>query len=103
MNEYNIKDYEMFSSAISTTANNVKILVDSLNTVQQEANKLKNPELFCGPLCDSAVQEWEIINSKTADLINGFNKISSYLSEVSAEYAAADAATGKEVGGDING
>lgn len=101
MNEYNIKDYEIFSSAISTTNNNVKVLVECLNAVQQEANKLKNSEIFFGPLCTSAVQEWDIINSKSNDLINGFNKISTYLGEVSAQYQAADTTTGNEVGSEV--
>ena len=30
MNEYNISDYEIFSSAIATTSNNVKLLVEAM-------------------------------------------------------------------------
>ena len=97
MNEYNIKDYEMFSSAIEATTTNVKTLIAAFNAVQQEAEKLKNADLFYGPLCDSAIAEWEVINSKSQDIINGFNSISSYLSETSAAYAAADATTSKEI------
>lgn len=101
MNEYNISDYEIFSSAIATTSNNVKLLVEALTAIQQEVSKLQNADVFLGPLCDSAIQEWQTINSKSSDLLNGFNNISSYLNDVSAAYAAADVATGNEVGCEV--
>ena len=97
MSEYNVKDYEMFSSAIDATNNSVKTLLECFQSVQQEANKLKNSEIFCGPLCESAVQEWDVINSKSEDIIKGFNSISSYLSETSQAYAQTDATTSKEL------
>lgn len=101
MNEYNISDYEIFSSAIATTSNNVRLLVEALTTIQQEVSKLQNSDVFLGPLCDSALQEWQAINSKASDLLNGFNNISSYLNDVSASYAAADTTTGNEVGCEV--
>lgn len=103
MNEYNIKDYQVFSNAATTTSDNVNMLVESLTAIKTEAEKLRNTDLFCGPICDSVLAEWNSISSKTDELINGFNKVISYLNTTSSSYASADTTVGREIGGDTNG
>lgn len=103
MNEYNISDYQIFSNATTTTSDSVRLLVESLNGIKTEAEKLRNPDIFYGPICDSILAEWDSINSKSDELINSFNQVISYLNTTATSYAGTDTKTGGEIGGDTNG
>lgn len=103
MNEYNVSDYQAFSNAETSTTDNINTLVETLTAIKTEAEKLRNTDLFYGPICDSVVAEWDKISGKNDELLNGFNNIMVYLGQTSTTYQTADSQSASEIGGDTNG
>lgn len=103
MNEYNVNDFQEFSNAETTTTDNIHSLVETLTTIKTEAEKLRNTDLFFGPICESVVAEWDKISGTNDELLSGFSNVIAYLSQTSIAYQTADTKSSNEIGGDTNG
>lgn len=103
MNEYNVNDYQEFSNAETTTTDNIHTLVETLAAIKTEAEKLRNTDLFFGPICESVIAEWDKISGTNEQLLSGFSNVIAYLGQTSTTYKTADTQSANEIGGDTNG
>ncbi len=97
MADYGFSDYAIFDEGYGTV-NNLK---GSLSTNTDDINKCKselNSEaVFMGPMCDSCVEGFDSTNAFLVSVTNNFDKIASYLTEISTAYKNGDENASKKI------
>jgi len=90
MNEYNVSDYGIFGSAISTVNNLNTKIENGKTSVAECKTTLSNPAVFMGPICDSCISALTTADSKLSTITSNLTTITNYLKETSANYQAGD-------------
>lgn len=90
MKEYEISDYGIFSSAISTT----NTLNNNISTAQTSYGEcrtvISNESVFMGPIAEACVLELDSISSIMTELSGNFTTISKYLTDTATTYKTGD-------------
>jgi hypothetical protein len=90
MNDYNISDYGIFSSAVSTTnacSNSVTTAKDGVALCKTVVG---NQGTFMGPIAEKCVAALDGLDADCANIITNLGSMSSYLMQTSGNYQNAD-------------
>lgn len=105
--ETNVKDYGIFTDAVSTINNfntNIKTEYDS---IKDNINTIDDEEIFAGPAAESIVSDSEAIRKNIVSSYKNFQQMGKNLEIISANYQAGDAAANKQIattkGGKVSG
>jgi len=90
MNDYEVSDYGIFDSAVSTTTTVNSTLTDNQTTISECKTTLNDQSVFCGPICDECIEAFADVDTSVTQLVDNFTKISDYIKEVAAAYKSGD-------------
>lgn len=90
MNEYDIKDYGIFTDAIATTKNYIETIRDAEDTISNAKTKIGNESIFMGPIQENCMEEFQNVTQSLTGYKSDYEKLNNYLTATSQSYQKAD-------------
>ncbi len=90
MSDYAVKNYGIFSNAVSTTTNVSNKVSEASTTITTAQTKLNDQSTFMGPAADESAKAATNCLSRLSNLTEAYSAISSYLVETSSTYKTGD-------------
>jgi len=74
MNEFEVSEYGIFTTAIQTTNSRKTSLESDCSAIETNINSLNDSDIFMGSTCDSIVSGWGIIKTNLDNAIRDLDK-----------------------------
>ena len=102
MSTYEVTDYQLFDNG-KTVTNTMKDKVNTEKTnMSDNKTKLSDESVFMGPVCDICVTEFGKINERLTSTVDGYGKMSTFLTDVVTSYKNADKQAGERILVDVD-
>ena len=90
MNDYEVKDYQIFSNAITTTKTYTSKLGEIGSTIDESKTTISNTSVFMGPIQENCMQEFGTLGTGFQELATNITSISTFLDTTSNTYKSGD-------------
>lgn len=99
MTSFKVNDYSLFSSAANTFNQTNNLLTNEMKEMNTLINKLKNEEIFAGPIAENISTE---ISNASKNIANNVFKLnmyaSAFLQTTNTKYASIDNQNSQQIG-----
>lgn len=99
MKNFEFDSYSNFLEAEKSTESTQIELSENLNDVHRNIVNVDTDDIFTGPVCDNAMEEWILISEQIKKDISYMNAISSYINTASSNYKSSDNKNATDIGG----
>ena len=99
MNNFDLNNYDIFTTAYDTTILKKNMLLNESNAVNTNVSGLNDETVFQGMICESIVNGWESIKKTLDTAINEMNTTANIIQSIRNNYVLSDSTNESEIGG----